>query len=111
MKHTPGPWKVEICTGCGNYEIHAEVTVEEMSSSDATVSETSVLQAHFISSCFDGAVKIEADAILIAAAPELLEVAQWIQPYIRDMRRRKIIEIPDLALDALEIVIAKATGA
>ena len=73
MAHTPGPWTVNTCSGCGAFEIEAEVTVEEArSSDDSTMSELDVLHCHFVSGCYAGAVKTEADATLIAAAPDLL---------------------------------------
>ncbi len=49
----------------------------------------------------------DAVANLIAAAPELLEAAEWVERYVSDMKRRGLCEIPDLAVDALVAAIAK----
>lgn len=49
------------------------------------------------------------NARLIAAAPDLLAAAEWVDRYTTDMLRRGLTEIPDPAIQALHDAIALAT--
>jgi len=50
------------------------------------------------------------DARLIAAAPDLLAAAEWVERYVSDMKRRGLCEVPDPAVDALVAAMARARG-
>lgn len=52
----------------------------------------------------------EANASLIAAAPELLHVAQMVYDAEMDWRSEGHQSIPDYALETIRAAIAKATG-
>lgn len=85
-KHTPGPWELNIGAGTrgyrGNYEITAALTTEH-----------------------------EANASLIAAAPEMLAMLQHLQFIAESMPAPKLGEWhwPQVAKD-IKRVIAKATA-
>jgi hypothetical protein len=90
-KHTPGPW-TWIKSNCSNF-VHVETDTDHMQ----------------IATCNRGNLATrQANAALIAAAPELLELAKAYQSYLEDgskSERRKAV-----CLEACKTAIAKAEG-
>lgn len=95
-KHTPGPWEWD--GSVWNYDSENEAPWLVQSGSDHRV---------FV---LLGSIKAnkEADARLIAAAPELLEALQML---VADFGDYPASERPCLAFDKARAAIAKATGA
>jgi hypothetical protein len=104
-KHTPGPWHVIKGLGIGRAATIAEVVVGN--------GEALKVKAY---QDFDVDFDAEADAQLIAAAPELLEalvrLASKTEELVKHLqatdRLRPCFNLP--ALDAANAAIAKATG-
>lgn len=89
MQHTPKPWTMIPCPSCP----------PETNCTSWMVSRSGMTSDRMT----------KADAQLGAAAPDLLEAAQWVERYVSDMKRRGLMEVPDLAVDALVDAIAAAT--
>ena len=87
MMHTPGPWRANGVQIDGPDGMLAEVGFG-MRKDEETL----------------------ANARLIAAAPDLLTAAEWVERYASDMMRRGLAEIPDPAVRALVAAIAAARG-
>lgn len=88
-KHTPGPWEVWQLAEDSDPEGRRIITADE--------GETEVC----------GIVPHEADAILIAAAPELLEACQ---AFVTAYEKPHQLEKTDTALRLAKAAIAKANG-
>jgi hypothetical protein len=91
-QHTPGPWKAHPTglsrSGLPEYQIHW---------SD-------------IGECVAEIVHGEANARLIAAAPELLEALEMVRDADDDCKRDGLQTIPSMARTRIDRAIAKATG-
>jgi hypothetical protein len=96
-KHTPGPWEVEDITSQG-----AMVYRRIKTSKDEPVGSVS---AYKLSKKRDA--EAEANARLIAAAPELLEALEMM---IADFGDYPASKRPCLAFDLARAAIARATG-
>ena len=83
-QHTPGPWKV-VDSGIGEWHIYEETGSKVMT------------------------VKNKANARLIAAAPELLEVAIYAGYALRSVLDKGHPDIDRASVERLEAVIAAAT--
>lgn len=97
--HTPGPWELRIANG----EIHAPaLAAEDESTHVATMRATCVTS------------RWEADAHLIAAAPDMLEILKTTAENIRHLGPAgalgPVFEPYTVWLAGLEAVIAKAEG-
>ncbi len=95
-KHTPGPWHT-------------------VNSGSAVVGNIAEIEKSFVASVYgrDGGVDdrcptLQANARLIAAAPELLREAEWC---VALLKSRSLNEDEQAVLDAMIAAIAKATGA
>lgn len=105
-KHTPGPWEVSkddpcrVCVGLG-------VVVDEDQGDDVCIVQTDT--DHY---CDQTPGACEANANLIAAAPDLLYVCKWIQKHLtRFEREGQGLTAWDLdALNLTSKAIAKATA-
>lgn len=106
IKHTPGPWKLvprEVLEDDSVYSTHIvggprEIQVCLLESFDAAK------RAHEHPEKRSGI--FDANARLIAAAPELLEAAQWAANYIDTIVDPNALKV----LASLREAIAKATG-
>lgn len=88
-KHTPGPWTIEIpSNGCDRYIIHGK-SFEEI-----------------CATCLDTEHEMQANARLIAAAPELLEACRLALGAFEANR----IDMQQNAERKLNAAIAKAEG-
>ena len=88
-KHTPGPWKVSgnMISGHGKSYFHAEIVAG------------------------DSVEQCDADARLIAAAPENFECNQELAAIVRELCGAYGIPLPESTLARSDAAIAKATGA
>lgn len=86
-KYTPAPWKWQYWTNDGEIVYNVIPVMRPM----------------------DGQIENQADAQLIAAAPEMLEVLQKALPVLDDMRTMNSKKYSDIFWKARE-VIAKAKG-
>ena len=91
MTHTPGPWKRE-------YDAEADIVSGERDSGCT------------IATVWPDNSEYEANANLIAAAPDLLEAIETVISYNRDIRDGKLNYRPQDHIDVLEAAIAKAKG-
>lgn len=71
MKHTPGPWKTEVC---GTFKHLTRKT----GAFSITAGEKLICQFPWARTTGQMVEESEANAHLIAAAPELLEVLDWL---------------------------------
>lgn len=99
-KFTPGPWR---------YDGH-EVWGTRPVRFNLTTAGTPMIAEVCKHSDTDGGFPFEANARLIAAAPELLHVAQMVYDAEMDWRSEGHQSIPDSALETIRTAIAKATG-
>lgn len=107
-KHTPGPWMVRECTRCRVWELTGPKGED-------------ILSGHYVGDDIDGdnrgAIVREADARLIAAAPDLLEALSEALTHIEKHQRidqHNPYTERELFKDLLfkcDAAIAKATGA
>ena len=89
--HTPGPWTYTTNPENTRFIIDSE-------------------PAHAIACTAGFESNNEANARLIAAAPELLESAKELASHVREMCRVFRIPEPTASLDRYDAAIAKATG-
>lgn len=95
-QHTPGPWKVSHDEYAGHYHVS---TFDTQSGSE------SIAQVFYTNSKPGG--RGEVDARLIAASPELLDLAYQ---YLSDLRYPPTGDSLQRRIERAEAVIAKATG-
>ena len=88
-KHTPGPWKVDghMISGHGKHYFHAKILAG------------------------DSDEQCDANARLIAAAPENFECNQELAAIVRELCGAYGIPLPAASLARSDAAIAKATGA
>lgn len=96
LKHTPGPWRIGR-KGC----VVADVPVPEMGGSDAV----DYYGGHMVAESI-----ADKNGLVIAAAPELLDVVIMVRDADEDAGRDGLPRIPACARAAIDAAIAKATG-
>lgn len=111
--HTPGPWKIEIDgTNSGRWP-HIRTTGPYFDDgSERTIAELECIRVVSKGRRWQktpDADEIEANASLIAAAPELLAACKFVQKYFA-MLAEKDKPIATQLTQALESAIAKAEG-
>lgn len=122
MKHTPGPWTAKNTPGAG-LSVHADVSkalgeryskdcpVYHVGSDNCSLSITYELWTQFPRA--EWAAMQEANARLIAAAPELLAACQALVRYqklIDSSKTHGLIEAYAESFEAAAGAVAKATG-
>ncbi|MDI4088406.1 hypothetical protein QK428_03575 [Pseudomonas aeruginosa] len=96
MKHTPGPWHVGGPNKCTIYDKHGQRLANSFEGVMATQRTDS---------------ECEANARLIAAAPELLEALQHIEEYWnRDSNEQAMTDALWHIIETAQAAIAKATA-
>jgi hypothetical protein len=96
-KHTPGPWQVGMAFD--NYGT-TEIAIEHMTTAGNLI----------IAVALDGLQGQDANARLIAAAPDLLEALKYCRQKIEYMRAHGEWYSPGKATEMADAAIAKATG-
>lgn len=114
IKHTPGPWRVGGWSGRCHKPSHQGMSHPGPRGNDPCVYTPEFVEGlhgiaaeggvHVVSVSYDELAMTEADARLIAAAPELLEALLVV---LSDL---EIGAHPHLHLDQIRAAIAKATG-
>ena len=99
-KFTPGPWEVDGLEVWATSPIRFNLT-------NVGTPMIALVSDHKNT---DGGFPFGANARLIAAAPELLHVAQMVYDAEMDWRSEGHQSIPDSALETIRAAIAKATG-
>lgn len=92
-KHTSGPWRLVTTTTPGQFVREHRIRSED----DSMI-------------CEIGPVSQEANARLIAAAPEMLEALRLAIEQLEPVTKPKLIQLPEYALRAVKDAIAKAEG-
>lgn len=102
MSHTPGPWRA-VAPGTDGSQFLNWIVGTDVG--NTLVSVVSVIAPHAVAYC-------EADARLIAAAPDLLAALKHVQSCDQWSRREEGIstEIMDRAWDRVRAAIAAAEG-
>lgn len=110
-QHTPGPWKYEV-TNDGNIGSKDKVRVEASDGHIAIACRSKRIERNTFGpvSVPRGLPEVKANAILIAAAPELLEAAKIIQGRYDSGESLTESLLPYLASGRLRGAIAKAEG-
>ena len=103
QKHTPAPWEVS----CGGHGSRSGVVIDEYFVLNRAVADDVAIAADIIDPATG--MPSEANARLIAAAPELLAALKMAESVYRHNVVVKKGE-PSSALDAMQRAIAKATG-
>lgn len=105
-KHTPGPWRLN------EFHINREgLTVCELVTSDNS-KRIARIDGHVLDSC-KASNEANADARLIAAAPEMIETLKLALSSLQLLLADKLPNVTDddiRLIKAIELVIAKATG-
>lgn len=99
--HTPGPWMTEYYGT--NYRLISADDGRQIGKLDCDGS-------HKASEGFIPEKEAEANAALIASAPELLEACKWALPYLKELSGKKWTLGFGMALSEFDKVIAKAEG-
>lgn len=102
QKHTPAPWEVS----CGGHGSRSVVVIDEYFVLNRAVADDVAIAADIIDPATG--MPSEANARLIAAAPELLAALKMAESVYRNNVVKK--GEPSSALDAMQRAIAKATG-
>lgn len=102
MTHTPGPWRLDNNIAYGWKTNPFSITVRKRGVHSTTVANIPAKQTI-------SRDEAEANARLIAAAPELLEALQAIVKSLVDQDDEGMIEHAQQMIDA-RVAIAKATG-
>lgn len=100
-KHTPGPWHIKSATASG---FKTKSGGNGIYAPARPTDDFFILQIASMETNLSGQ-EVEANARLIAAAPELLEAAIYLMDDLRHS-----YEPRSAALDKIEAAIAKATG-
>ncbi len=115
-KHTPGPWKIQDDSEGNGFRKDWRVIVREEAYNKFGAHEQVVSPSSYESSVngtYSGVQISEADARLIAAAPELLEALNYLLEQTVDMDLKYGIELSEGEEDARNqalAAIAKASG-
>ncbi len=104
-KHTPGPWRLDETFVDGQWGNPSHWVCEIVGPDNSRI----VADIPEYRTYEEDAAELEANARLIAAAPELLEALEYAQAWITEVGERK--GLPNgRTLQTIEAAIAKATG-
>jgi hypothetical protein len=108
MTHTPGPWRLDNGAKyvSGGFRVLARSTRPKPNHAATGEIQIAFPPPHGI----DGEKEQEANARLIAAAPDLLEALEMVRDADNDRAADKMETIPDIARAKIDRAIAKAKG-
>ena len=114
-QHTPGPWKIDRWKGArGEQFIQVNGAPEDRGSLDAMTGRPTGKERQIVARLGDARFHtdtIEANARLIAAAPDLLEAARLLnQALFEDGRQIDLGDPVQSAIQSIRAAIAKAEG-
>jgi len=106
-EHTPGPWEYRPASNYVGYAIFPVGTLPSLASVERPRGDPEVLNVQ----CHNFPGNTEANARLIAAAPDLLAACQSIVAlYDHALATNTTVSVPGAIWDTMKAAIAKATG-